>query len=168
MHRPLLVLALLLSCAPSVDDLRGECPALTAAGRLPATVAEAAARRAGGEVWSNREIRARYVCAAVGIGAQDAQAAAQGRTWEQRAHLAFEARHEARMTARAMMADPGEVAALEARDLEKYGDPHGPSFAWLEGRARDKGLQGDAIYQSIVEGAQRTDEATNRLFGLGG
>jgi hypothetical protein len=168
MHRPLLFLALLLSCAPSVDDLRAECPALTAAGRLPASAAEAAAQRAAGAVWTNREIRAQYVCAAAGIGALDALAASQGRTWEQRAHLAFEARHQARMTARAMMADPAEVAALEARDLEKYGNPHGPTFAWLEGRARDKGLQDDAIYQSIVEGAQRTDEATNRLFGLGG
>ena len=168
MHRLLVLLALLLCCAPSVEELRAECPALTAAGRLPASVAEATAQRAAGVVWTNREIRAQYICAAVGIGALDALAASEGRSWEQRAHLAFEARHQARMTARAMMVDPSEVAALEARDQEKYGNPDGPTFAWLEGRALDKGLQGDAIYQSIVEGAQRTDEATNRLFGLGG
>lgn len=165
--RPLL-LVLLLACAPSVEALRAECPALAAAGRLPASVEEVEAQRAAGAVWSNREIRAQYVCAAENIGALDALAATEGQSWELRAQQAYEARHQARRIARAMMADPAEVAALQARDQEKYGNPHGPTFAWLEGRAREKGLQGDAIYQSIVEGAQRTDEATNRLFGLGG
>ena len=100
----------------AADEIKpADCPAFTEKGRLPATPAEAEAPQQKGTSWSNREIRARYVCWATSIGAQVEQWKAEGVPLPERAKRAFQARHDARMTARAMMSNPEAVRALEAR-----------------------------------------------------
>lgn len=151
----------------AADEIKpADCPAFTEKGRLPATPAEAEAQHQKGTSWSNREIRARYVCWATSIGGQVEQWKAEGVPLPERAKRAFQARHDARMTARAMMSNPEAVRALEARDRGKYGTPDGPTFEWLVKRAEEKGLTGDAVFEEIITSAQRTDAATNSAMGL--
>ncbi len=132
----------------------------------PGSAAEASALRAQGAAWTDRQVRQLYIERVAEIGPRDATLAAEGLAAEPRALAAYQARHHARMTARAMMQDTAGVAALRARDLEKYGAPDGPSFTYLVERAQAKGLVGDAVYLSIVDSAQKTDAATNRSLGL--
>ena len=132
----------------------------------PADAAEAAALRAGGAVWTDRQVRQLYLERVAEIGPRDEQLRAEGQTIEARARAAYQARHDARITARAMMQDAAAVEALRARDRDKYGTPDGPTFEYLRDRARQKGLEGDAIFQSIIDSAQQTDAATNRSLGL--
>jgi len=73
-------------------------------------------------------------------------------------------RHDARIMSRAMMSDPAEVEDLRKRDMEKYGNPDGPTFDQLVRRNRENGLTGDAVYEAIVESSQRTDQAVNERF----
>src|SRR5262245_60548631 len=98
-------LAACRSGSPADTFQPSDCPALAAPGRLPETPEAAAALRAKGTWWTNRDIRARYVCAASGIGAQNEQWKAQGLGVEERAKRAYQVRHDARVTARAMMAN---------------------------------------------------------------
>ena len=70
------------------------------------------------------------------------------------------------MTARAMMSDPAELAALQERDRAKYGNPDGPTFDWLLERNQAKGLAGEAAYLAIVESAQKTDANVNQSLGF--
>lgn len=132
----------------------------------PADVAEANALRAGGMVWTDRQVRQFYLERVAAIGERDPQLRTEGKSAEARARAAYQLRQDARMTARAMMQDQEAVKGLEARDRVKYSNPNGPTFEYLVERAREKGLAGDAIYESIVESAQRTDAATNRSLGL--
>lgn len=132
----------------------------------PADAAEAASLRASGVHWTDRQVRQLYLERVSEIGPRDERLRAEGQSAEARAKAAFQARHDARVTARAMMQDVAGVEALRKRDREKYGTPDGPSFDYLVERARQKGLEGDAVYESIVESAQKTDAATNRSLGL--
>ena len=132
----------------------------------PADAAEAERLKTSGTRWTNQQSRQLYLERVAEIAGADAKARADGVTAEERARRAFATRHAARMTARAMMSDPSEVAALQERDRAKYGDPDGPTFEQLVEKARAKGLEGDALYESIVESAQRTDAGTNRGMGL--
>jgi len=132
----------------------------------PADAAEAVSLRASGARWTDREVRQRYLERVSEIGPNDERLRTGGQSAEARAKAAFQARHDARVTARAMMQDVAAVEALRERDREKYGTPDGPSFEYLVERARQKGLEGDAVYESIVESAQKTDAATNRSLGL--
>jgi hypothetical protein len=152
----------------SASDAVGpaDCPVFLAPGKLPASVEDAAARKAQGAKWSNKEIRARYVCWVTGIGAMNDEWKAQGLPAQERARKAFQVRHDARIISRAMMASEVEVKLLEERDREKYGNPDGPTFEWLVEKAGEKGLTGDAVYEEVVSSAQRTDAATNKAFGL--
>lgn len=163
----LLLLALLAACAAGAELPSAEqCPSFLSAEGLPASVEEAARLRAGGRVWTDREIRGLYVCRALSIGAEDAAWVAEGLDAQTRARRAFQIRHDARMIARAMMADPAAVAALRARDQERYGHPDGPTWEWLVAKNQEKGLSGDAVYEAIVASAQVTNDAVNRSFGL--
>lgn len=132
----------------------------------PADAAEVASLRASGVAWTDRQVRQLYLERVSEIGPRDATLRAHGQSVEARARAAFAARHDARVTARAMMQDSAAVEALRERDRQKYGAPDGPSFDYLIERARQKGLEGDAVYESIVESAQRTDAVTNRSLGL--
>ncbi len=132
----------------------------------PANAAEASSLRASGAAWTDRQVRQLYLERVAEIGPRDQALQAEGVPVEARARAAFQARHDARITARAMMQDAAAVEALRERDREKYGSPDGPTFEYLVERAQKKGLTGDAVYQSIVDSAQQTDAATNRSLGL--
>ncbi|HEY8376312.1 MAG TPA: hypothetical protein VIK91_07485 [Nannocystis sp.] len=132
----------------------------------PHDAAEAERLKQAGTRWTNRQARQVYLERVATIAEEDAKWRAEGLPASERAKRAFTIRHEARMTARAMMSDPAELAALQARDRAKYGNRDGPTFEWLVERAREKGLQGDAIYESIVESAQRTDASLNQSLGF--
>ena len=90
----------------------------------------------------------------------------QGLSVRERAEAAWSIRHEARLAARAMMADLVEVELLRARDIAEYGDPDGPTFEFLVERLKAVGLEGDAGYQAIIEGSYRTNAEVNRKLGL--
>lgn len=132
----------------------------------PNSVDEAAELRTSGASWTDRQVRRFYLDRVAQIGPADAAAVTRGDSPEVRARAAYQSRHNARMIARAMMQDPAALEALRTRDLGKYGDPDGPTFAWLIDRAAQKGLTGDAAYESIVTSAQQTDAATNASLGL--
>jgi hypothetical protein len=96
----------------------------------------------------------------------DEQWKAEGKSPQERAELAFKERHDARMTARSYMQDPVEVEGLRQRDLQKYGSPDGPTFQQEVQKYQARGLQGDDIYQSIIDGASRTSAEYNSKFGI--
>jgi hypothetical protein len=154
----LLLCLALLACKP-----RGE----TASNKpYPEASADVASLRQGGVAWTNAEIRAFYVRKVSTIGQASEQWKKEGMPAADRARRAFQMRHDARLLARSMMKDPADVDALRARDKDKYGTPDGPSFEWLVTHEQQKGLSGDAVYEAIVESAQRTDRAVNEAFGL--
>lgn len=64
-----------------------------------------------------------------------------------------------------MMADPAELELLQARDMVKYGNPEGPTFEFLVERLRNSGLEGEAVYEAIVDNSYRTDAELNRKLG---
>lgn len=90
----------------------------------------------------------------------------QGLTARERAEAAWRIRHEARLRARSMMIDPVEVELLQARDMDKYGNPDGPTFEFLVERLKESGLEGEAIYETIIDNSYRTDAELNRKLGL--
>lgn len=154
---------------------------LTSCGRAGAPAGEAASNkpypsssvhvgelRSSGIEWTNGEIRAYYLRAIAAIAPANERWKAEGVAAEERARRAFATRHDARVTARAMMKDPAEVRDLERRDQEKYGHPDGPTFDDLVAHQRKKGLVGDAVFEAIVASAQRTDRDVNEAFGLSG
>lgn len=165
------LLALFVGCSreapqPQTFDPVAECPRLLADSTLPADAAEAERQREAGRAWSDREARAVYVCRARAIAAADAGWRAEGLDAEARARRAYAIRHEARLTGRAMMRNRAEVAALRARDAAAYGSRDGPSWQWLVERGREKGLRGDALYESIREGAAQTNDVVDAHLGL--
>jgi hypothetical protein len=88
---------------------------------------------------------------------------AQGVPLNRRAEHAYALRHEARLSARRTM-PPEEVQELRARDLLEYGNPNGPTFAALVERAHDLGHCGSEVYESILDGAVRTNPVVDRLL----
>jgi hypothetical protein len=129
----------------------------------PTTAAEAAALRSSGVTWSNAEVRGHYLKLVAAIGPANARWLEEGLSAEERARRAFQMRREARVTGRAMMTEKRDVLALEERDKAKYGHPDGPTFDELVQRNQAKGLQGDAVFEAIVESAQRTNGAVNDM-----
>lgn len=113
---------------------------------------------------TNAEVRDWYNAQVSTIPAQNQAWLAEGLSAEQRARQAYAIRHEARIEARNMMPSAAEVAQLRARDQAKYGDPDGPSFDWLVAKNLSKGLEGDAIYEAIIESSSRTDAKINARF----
>ena len=157
------VVALVVSLGCS----RPSAPVELASGKpLPASSAQALSQKTAGTVWTNAEIRAHYLVLVAAIGPANAGWKRDGVSTEERAHRAFQMRHDARLTCRAMMTDGRELAALEQRDQAKYGHPDGPRFEELVAHERAKGLSGDAVFEAIVESAQRTNSAVNEMHGL--
>jgi hypothetical protein len=156
--------------ALSAPPLAAEAPAAPAQGaaskKLPESVEQAEALRAQGVSWTNVEIREHYVRLIGTIRAADERAKGAGEKAEARARRAFQTRHDARLTCRAMMSDRHEVDDLRARDLQKYGQPDGPSFEQLVDHQKKKGLEGDAAYEAIIASSQRTDGAANEMLGV--
>lgn len=160
---------LCLSIAGCAQGERKPAPAATAPAEgaaHPTSPAAAAEMKQAGRHWSNCDIRLYYNRLISGIPAQDASLKQQGRSPEERARAAFDARHNARLTCRAMMSNQIEVDELRARDREKYGNPDGPAFEQLVEKNRRKGLQGDAVYDEIIASSQRTDEKVNQECGF--
>jgi hypothetical protein len=155
---------------PAVAGCSREAPATEEAWPAglprPQDAAEAERLEQTGTRWTNRQARQLYLERVAGIAGEVETWQAQQIPAEEQARRAYQIRHDARMTARAMMSDPAELAALQERDRAKYGNPDGPTFEWLLERAGAKGLAGDAAYLSIVESAQRTDAGVNQGLGF--
>jgi hypothetical protein len=157
----IVALALALGCA------RPGPPVELASGKpLPDSSAQALGLKTTGLAWTNAEIRAHYLVLVAAIGPANAAWKRDGLSAEERAHRAYKIRHDARATCRAMMSDPAQVAALERRDQEKYGHPDGPRFDELVAHEKAGGRTGDAVFEAIVESAQRTNSAANEMVGL--
>lgn len=114
------------------------------------------------ETKTNAEVRKWYLEQVALIPELNRQWLAQGFAVRERAETAWRIRHDARLRARAMMADPAEVELLRQRDMAEYGHPDGPTFEFLEKQLREDGLEGDALYEAIVEGAYRTNAGVNK------
>lgn len=110
---------------------------------------------------TNCEIRVWYNYQVVAIPVINQRWIEAGISAEERAKRAYELRHNARINARYMMADKEQVKALRQRDQKKYGNPDGPAFSDLVANGQEKALDGDAIYQSIVDGSSRTSPVYN-------
>lgn len=156
----------LLGCSKGEEFSITECPVILQSQSLPTSEEGASEQKKNGKVFSNREIRARYLCDVAQIGPNDQTLKAQGKSVEERARIAYETRKNARKTARAMMQDAAEVETLKKRDQEKYGNPDGPTFEWLVEKAKAKNLTGDAIFEEIIQSAQRTNTDVNKALGL--
>ncbi|HJQ25443.1 MAG TPA: hypothetical protein VKA60_16095 [Blastocatellia bacterium] len=65
-----------------------------------------------------------------------------------------------------MMANPAEVELLRARDMSKYGSPDGPTFDFLVERLREAELEGDAVYEAIIDHSYKTDAELNKRLGF--
>lgn len=85
---------------------------------------------------------------------------------EERAKRAYGIRHDARIKAREMMQNQEEVKLLRERDMQKYGNPDGPTFDYLVEKNRSKGLTGDDIYEAIIESSKRTNKKYNKKYGV--
>lgn len=46
------------------------------------------------------------------------------------------------------MTDKDAVKKLQERDMKTYGNPNGPTFDYLVETSRQKGLQGDQVYEA--------------------
>ncbi len=149
-----LALALPPACAPVTAG--SSTAQASVAKPYPESVAQAAELRQGGVSWSNEEVRAWYHRLIETIPVKDARWKQEGVSTEERARRAYQIRHDARMTTRAMMSNASEVELLRQRDLDKYGNPDGPTFEQLVAQQRQKGREGDAVYEAIIQSAQRT------------
>jgi hypothetical protein len=163
----LLALAFLPACKGSPSSsASGAASASLAAKPHPSSVAEAETLKKAGASWTNEEIRLYYNQMVSTIGPKNEEWKKEGVPLLERARRAFEIRHNARLTCRAMMASAAEVDDLRKRDQEKYGNPDGPVFEQLVEHENKKGGAGDAVYEGIIQSAQRTDEGYNRAFGI--
>lgn len=115
---------------------------------------------------TNAEIRQWYLELVSRIPALNREWLRRGLSAKERAEKAWSIRHDARLQSRAMMADAVEVELLRRRDAALYGHPDGPTFESLVDKLREAGLEDDAIYEAIIEGAYRTDSSINRSLGL--
>jgi hypothetical protein len=113
---------------------------------------------------SNREIRRLYIDRISQISKRDKEWTRQGLTAEDRARRCWRIRHEARLSARDLMSQQ-ERTLLENRDFQKYGDKNGPSFEWKVRQAAARGYEGDAIFESIIQGASSTNPEVDAKLG---
>ena len=105
----------------------------------------------------------------------------ENHTLVQLAQMSAQYRHDARLTARAMMGNWKTVAAFRARSWLRFGHPDGPSFAWLKlqqevccaaeccfvTRAlQAQGFFGDEALRNIIATASLVNVRTNAFFGV--
>ena len=65
-----------------------------------------------------------------------------------------------------MMEDPAEIEALGRRDFRLYGSRDGPTFDQLVKESRQRGYQGNEVYERIIRGAQTPNREVNKLFDV--
>ncbi len=75
-------------------------------------------------------------------------------------------RRDARLEARAMMANPAEVELLRQRDIAEYGNSDGPAFEFLVEKLKQAGLEGEAVYEAIINGSYHTNAGVNRSLDI--
>ena len=80
-------------------------------------------------------------------------------TLEQQAQQAVSLRNQFRTQARDLMADRDLAASLNKTD---------PNITWEQAvkKYSDKGLQGDALYNEIINAAQRSRTSVNESLGI--
>jgi hypothetical protein len=115
---------------------------------------------------TNTEIRQWYLDRVAIIPELNLEWIKQGLSARERAEAAWRIRHEARLEARSMMANPAEAGLLRARDMSKYGSPDGPTLEFLVERLREAGLEGDAVYEAIIDHSYKTDAELNKRLGF--
>lgn len=126
-----------------------------------------------GNSWSGAEIRQHYNDMIAQIKQDEPGWKQEGLSLEQQAHNAYDMRHNARMTARAMMGTKYfpwltnwiSVSNLQFRDWQKYGNADGPTFDQLFQKAKKKGLTDEQAWQSILDSSGRTDPGYNASYG---
>jgi len=62
------------------------------------------------------------------------------------------------------MANKTDVRKLQNGDIERYGNPDGPTFEFLYKKYEEIGYQGDEIYQAIIDKASTTNKEYNALM----
>lgn len=107
------------------------------------------------------EIRLWYNYQIVAVGVINKKWIQDGLDLETRAHKAYEMRHKARVNARFMMQDKEAVKKLQERDVKKYGNPDGPTFAYLLNKSVENGNTKEVAYQTIIDSSSRTDTRYN-------
>ncbi|BDS13639.1 hypothetical protein [Aureispira anguillae] len=112
---------------------------------------------------NNCDIRTWYNFQVIAIDQMNEYWIHQGLDLETRAQKAFLLRHNARKYARFMMKDKTEVASLEQRDFNKYGNPDGPSFEYLLEKNQTKGLTISESYEQIIKSASQTNRRQNAV-----
>lgn len=110
---------------------------------------------------TNTEVRAWYLRTLSKIAALNLKWTEEGCPLEERARRASQIRHDARLHAREMMGDPGEVEQLRARDQQVYGRPDGPTFDQLLKAHRQDGCSDDEAFERIIIEAQATNAEIN-------
>jgi hypothetical protein len=163
-----IALALVLGCKGSPSQPSPSPSASAPAKPYPTSVADTETLKKGGATWTNEEVRRHYDEAVATIGPSNERWRQEGVAAEERARRAFGIRHDARLTARAMMSNASEVELLRQRDQAKYGHPDGPTFEELVEKGKAAGKTGDAVYEGIVASAQRTDARVDELLGAKG
>ncbi len=115
---------------------------------------------------TNAEIRLWYNHQVVIIPTLNTGWINEGVSAKERAQRAYDIRHRARIYARLLMQDKEEVDMLRKRDMEKYGNPEGPTWLYLIEKNRQKGLTDDKLYEEIVKSSSRTSAEYNTRFGI--
>jgi hypothetical protein len=64
------------------------------------------------------------------------------------------------------MSDPGMAQRLRQRDIDRYGNPEGPTFQNLLDEARGRGLSEEDALRSIIEDASETNSRTNNYLQI--
>lgn len=115
---------------------------------------------------TNAEIRRWYLERVAHIAELNARWMAEGVPLRERAEKTRLARHELRLRARSMMANPVEVELLRSGDMAEYDNTDGPTFEFLLEQLDREGLVEDAAYEAIISGSYRTNEGVNKKLGL--
>jgi len=115
---------------------------------------------------TNAEIRWWYLEVVSCIPALNEKWIRQGLSLRARAEQSWRIRHGARLGARYMMPNPREVEDLRKLDIAKYNNPDGPTLEHCVQKAKDDGLEGDAIYEAIIRGSYRTNDGISKKFDL--
>ena len=163
MNKKSFVFSLLLTCLVMFN---GACTPLNVKSPSPNQTVESCPPCNNAIPQTNAEIRLWYNHQVVIIPTLTDQLIHEGANAKERAKLAYAIRHRARIYARLLMPDKEEVEMLRKRDMEKYGNPDGPTFEYLVEKNQQKGLKGDAIYEAIVESSSRTSAKYNARFGI--